>query len=98
MAEKIGLAPLINTSFLDETVSDLFTEQVLLCGGVPALMVGTFNMLKKKGISEEVAVQECLQELSYIIDVIKEKGLAGFQARTEQQLCTKSCRPARVLL
>lgn len=77
MAEKIGLAPLIKTTFLDETVSDLFTEQVLLCGGVPALMVETFNMLKKKGISEEVAVQECVQELSYMIDVIKEKGLAG---------------------
>jgi ketol-acid reductoisomerase len=77
IAEKLGLAPLIKATFLEETVSDLFTEQVLLCGGVPALIVRTFNMLKKNGVPEEVAAQECVQELSYILDVIKEKGIAG---------------------
>jgi ketol-acid reductoisomerase len=77
IAEKLGLAPLIKTTFLNEAVSDLFTEQVLLCGGVPALIVKTFTMLKNNGVPEEVAAQECVQELSYILDVIKEKGIAG---------------------
>ncbi|MEI6079315.1 MAG: MerR family DNA-binding transcriptional regulator [bacterium] len=77
LAEKLGLAPLLDATFFEEAVSDLFTEQVLLCGGVPYLMVRAFDMLKKKGIPEEVAVQECVHELSYILDVIKEKGIAG---------------------
>ncbi|PIP18131.1 MAG: ketol-acid reductoisomerase, partial [Parcubacteria group bacterium CG23_combo_of_CG06-09_8_20_14_all_35_9] len=51
--------------------------QVLLCGGVPAIIVRTFTMLKKNGIPEEIAAQECVQELSYILDVIKERGIAG---------------------
>ncbi|MCX6113495.1 MAG: MerR family transcriptional regulator [Proteobacteria bacterium] len=77
LANKLGLAPLMNATFMEEATSDLFTEQVLLCGGVPALMVKTFNMLKENGVPEDIAVQECLQELSYILDVIKEKGIAG---------------------
>ncbi|MFH1223575.1 MAG: MerR family DNA-binding transcriptional regulator [Pseudomonadota bacterium] len=77
VAKKAGLFPLMQSTFLEETISDLFTEQMLMCGGVPALVVKTFEILKKKGISEEIAAQECVYELSYILDVIKEKGVAG---------------------
>lgn len=77
LAAALRLSPLISSSFMEETVSDLFTEQMIICGGVPALIVETFNMLKKKGISEEVALQECLYELSYMLEVIKEKGISG---------------------
>ncbi len=77
LAGALKLNPLISSSFMEETVSDLFTEQMIICGGVPALIVETFNMLKKKGISEEVALQECLYELSYMLEVIKEKGISG---------------------
>jgi ketol-acid reductoisomerase len=48
-----------------------------MCGGVPALIIEAFELLKSKGISEEIAVQECLFELSYILEVVKEKGIAG---------------------
>ncbi len=77
LAKGLKLYPLIRSTFLEETLSDLFTEQMIICGGVPALIVETFNMLKEKGISEEVALQECLYELSYMLDVIKEKGISG---------------------
>lgn len=77
LAKSLKLYPLIKASFLEETLSDLFTEQMIICGGVPALIVETFNILKEKGISEEMALQECLYELSYMLDVIKEKGIAG---------------------
>ena len=77
LALALKLSPLIKSSFIEETISDLFTEQMIICGGVPAIIVETFNMLKKKGISEQVALQECLYELSYMLEVIKEKGIAG---------------------
>ncbi len=77
LAGLLGLYPLIKASFLKEAVSDLFTEQAILCGGVPAIMFKTFEILKKNGIPEELIVQECIQELSYILDVIKKQGLYG---------------------
>jgi len=77
LSAKLGFAPLISSSFEEETISDLFTEQVIMCGGVPALIIEAFELLKSKGISEEIAVQECLFELSYILEVVKEKGIAG---------------------
>ena len=77
LTSKLGFSPLIRSSFEHETVSDLLTEQVIMCGGVPALIIETFEMLKSKGIPEDIAVQECLFELSYILDVVKEKGIAG---------------------
>ena len=77
LSEKLGFAPLIKSTFEEETISDLFTEQVIMCGGVPSLIIEAFELLRSKGISEEIAVQECLFELSYILEVVKEKGIAG---------------------
>ena len=77
LSGKLGFAPLIKSTFEEETISDLFTEQVIMCGGVPSLIIEAFELLKSKGISEEIAVQECLFELSYILEVVKEKGIAG---------------------
>jgi len=77
LSAKLGFGPMIKSSFKEETISDLFTEQVIMCGGVPSLIIEAFELLKSKGISEEIAVQECLFELSYILEVIKEKGIAG---------------------
>jgi len=77
LADKLGFSPMIKSSFKEETISDLFTEQVIMCGGVPSLIIEAFELLKSKGISEEIAVQECLFELSYILEVVKEKGIAG---------------------
>ena len=77
LSDKLGFAPMIKSSFKEETISDLFTEQVIMCGGVPSLIIEAFELLKSKGISEEIAVQECLFELSYILEVVKEKGIAG---------------------
>ena len=77
LARHIGLAPLIKTDFWEETVSDLFTEQVLLCGGVPALIIKAFNILIEKGINPKLALLECLHELTYILEVVKEKGMSA---------------------
>ncbi len=77
LAGALKLGPIIESSFIEETISDLFTEQMIICGGVPALIVETFNMLKKRGVSEKIALQECLYELSYMLEVIKEKGIQG---------------------
>jgi ketol-acid reductoisomerase len=76
IAGMIGLSPLIDTTFFEETISDLFSEQVILCGGVPALMVKSFNIMVQRGINPKLAMQECLNELIYILEVIKEKGFA----------------------
>jgi ketol-acid reductoisomerase len=46
---------------------------MIICGGVPALIVETFNMLKKRGVSEKIALQECLYELSYMLSVLSDK-------------------------
>lgn len=75
LAEKLGFSPLIESSFLEEVTSDLLSEQVLLCGAVPALIIKTFNKLKEKGISPKIAALECVYELEYILNVIKEKGI-----------------------
>jgi len=77
LAILLGLNPLMNTSFINEAVSDLFTEQAVLCGGVPSLILKTFDLLSKKGIPEKLIVEECIQELSYILDVIKKHGFYG---------------------
>lgn len=77
LATAVGFAPLIKASFIQETMSDLLTEQAIMCGGVPALIIKTFEILKDNGIPEDIAVQECLFELSYILDLVKEKGIAG---------------------
>jgi ketol-acid reductoisomerase len=61
----------------DEVEADLFSEQSLLCGGLPALVAHSFETLVDAGISPEVAYLECVHELKFIADLIQEKGIHG---------------------
>ncbi len=63
------------TTFQEETETDLFGEQAVLCGGVTALIQGGFETLVKAGYQPEVAYFECLHELKMIVDMIYEGGL-----------------------
>jgi len=67
---------LIATSFAEETETDLFGEQAVLCGGVTELIVAGFETLVEAGYQPEVAYFECLHELKLIVDLIHEGGLA----------------------
>lgn len=70
-------ARLIETSFEEEAISDLFGEQVSLCGGVPAMMRMAFETLVEGGVSPEMAYFDVVQEIKLISDLIAAKGLAG---------------------
>jgi ketol-acid reductoisomerase len=76
-AKAIGVtrAGVIETSFAEETESDLFGEQVVLCGGVSALVKAAFETLVKAGYQPEIAYFECLHELKLIVDLIYQGGL-----------------------
>ncbi len=65
----------IETTFQEETETDLFGEQVILCGGVSALVKASFETLVEAGYQPEVAYFECLHELKLIVDLIYEGGL-----------------------
>ncbi len=69
-------AGVIETTFKEETETDLFGEQAVLCGGVSALIKAGFETLVEAGYSEEMAYFECLHELKLIVDLINEGGLA----------------------
>jgi ketol-acid reductoisomerase len=69
----------IETTFREETVSDLFGEQAVLCGGVVALMKRAFDLLVDRGYSPEVAYIECAQELTIIVDLIARLGFSGMR-------------------
>jgi len=71
-----GRAGIIETSFKDETETDLFGEQVVLCGGLTALIKASFDTLVEAGYSPEGAYFECLHELLLIIKLIAEGGLS----------------------
>lgn len=85
-AKEIGLAyakgigctraGVIETSFREETETDLFGEQAVLCGGVSALIKAGFETLTEAGYAPEMAYFECLHELKLIVDLIYEGGLA----------------------
>lgn len=66
----------IETTFYEETTSDLFGEQVVLCGGVSHLIKTAFETLIENGYKPEVAYFECLHELKLIVDLIHEGGLS----------------------
>ncbi|MBL8213025.1 MAG: ketol-acid reductoisomerase [Bryobacterales bacterium] len=68
-------AGVIETNFKEETESDLFGEQVVLCGGVSALINAGFETLVEAGYAPEIAYFECLHELKLIVDLIYEGGL-----------------------
>ncbi|MFQ3645914.1 MAG: ketol-acid reductoisomerase [Anaerolineae bacterium] len=77
-ARAIGCtrAGVIETTFKEETETDLFGEQVVLCGGVTALIRSSFETLVKAGYQPEIAYFECLHELKLIVDLIYEGGLS----------------------
>lgn len=72
-------AGVIETTFLEETETDLFGEQVVLCGGLTALLKAGFETLVEAGYQPEMAYFECVHELKLIIDLIYENGVAGMR-------------------
>ncbi|MBN2104996.1 ketol-acid reductoisomerase [bacterium] len=72
-----GRAGIIETTFKEETETDLFGEQVVLCGGVTELVKGGFETLVNAGYQPEIAYFECLHELKLIVDLFYEGGIAG---------------------
>jgi ketol-acid reductoisomerase len=77
-AKGIGCtrAGVIETSFKEETETDLFGEQAVLCGGVTALIKAGFETLTEAGYAPEMAYFECLHEMKLIVDLIYEGGMA----------------------
>ncbi len=70
-----GKAGVIETSFEEETETDLFGEQAVLCGGVTSLIKAGFNTLVEAGYQPEIAYFECLHELKLIVDLIYKGGM-----------------------
>ncbi len=88
-AKKIALAwakgiggtrgGVLETTFKEETETDLFGEQTVLCGGASALVQAGFETLTEAGYSPEMAYFECLHELKLIVDLMNESGIAGMR-------------------
>src|SRR6266404_3366709 len=72
-------AGVIETDFREETESDLFGEQTVLCGGVSALIRAGFETLVEAGYDPRLAYFECLHELKLIVDLMYEKGITGMR-------------------
>jgi ketol-acid reductoisomerase len=72
-------AGVFETNFREETVTDLFGEQCVLCGGASALVKAGFEVLVEAGYQPEMAYFECLHELKLIVDLMNESGLAGMR-------------------
>jgi ketol-acid reductoisomerase len=72
-------AGVIETSFKEETETDLFGEQTVLCGGASALVQAGFEVLVEAGYSPEMAYFECLHELKLIADLMNEAGISGMR-------------------
>ena len=81
-AKGIGAtrAGVIGSTFREETETDLFSEQAVLCGGMSALVRAGFETLVDAGYAPEIAYFECLHELKFIIDLMHEAGLTGMRA------------------
>lgn len=74
-----GRAGVIETNFKEETETDLFGEQVVLCGGTTALVQAGFEVLVEAGYAPEMAYFECLHELKLIVDLMYEGGIANMR-------------------
>src|SRR6188474_735867 len=72
-------AGVLETDFKEETETDLFGEQTVLCGGCTALVQAGFEVLVEAGYSPEMAYFECLHELKLIVDLMNEAGIAGMR-------------------
>jgi ketol-acid reductoisomerase len=74
-----GRAGIIETTFREETETDLFGEQAVICGGVSALMKAGFEVLTEAGYAPEMAYFEVLHEMKLIIDLVNQGGLADMR-------------------
>ena len=74
-----GRAGIIETTFREETETDLFGEQAVLCGGLTSLIQAGFETLVEAGYAPEMAYFECLHEVKLIVDLIYEGGLANMR-------------------
>jgi ketol-acid reductoisomerase len=74
-----GKAGVIETTFKEETETDLFGEQTVLCGGATALVQAGFEVLTEAGYAPEMAYFECLHELKLIVDLMYEGGIANMR-------------------
>jgi ketol-acid reductoisomerase len=83
-ATKAGV---IETTFKEETETDLFGEQTVLCGGVTELIKAGFDTLSAAGYQPEIAYFEVLHELKLITDLIQETGISGMRRRVSNTAC-----------
>jgi ketol-acid reductoisomerase len=74
-----GRAGILETTFKEETETDLFGEQAVLCGGLTSLIQAGFETLVEAGYSPEMAYFECLHEVKLIVDLIYEGGIANMR-------------------
>ncbi len=88
-AKAIGAtrAGVIETTFNEETETDLFGEQAVLCGGTSALIAAGFDTLVEAGYQPEIAYFEVLHELKLITDLIQEEGISGMRRRVSNTAC-----------
>ena len=80
-------AGVIETTFAEETETDLFGEQTVLCGGVTELILAGFDTLVEAGYQPEIAYFEVLHELKLITDLIQERGIAGMRRGVSNTAC-----------
>ncbi len=88
-AKAIGAtrAGVIETTFKEETETDLFGEQAVLCGGVSELICAGFDTLVEAGYQPEIAYFEVLHELKLITDLIQKYGISGMRRRVSNTAC-----------
>ncbi len=86
-ALKATKAGVIETNFSEETETDLFGEQAVLCGGVSALIKAGFEVLVEAGYQPEIAYFEVLHELKLITDLIQERGISGMRRGVSNTAC-----------
>ncbi|MCZ6499249.1 MAG: ketol-acid reductoisomerase [Gammaproteobacteria bacterium] len=72
-----GRAAVMETTFAEETETDLFAEQAVLCGGIDHLITGAYEILTEAGYSPEIAYFCCLHEVKLMADMIHRRGIAG---------------------
>jgi len=73
-------AGLLRTTMEEEAVSDLFGEQAVLCGGIAALMLESFELLRERGFDADIAYIECVHELKQVTDLLHARGLDGMMS------------------
>jgi len=78
-ATALQCGPLLRTTVREETEVDLFGEQVVLCGGMNAMVLAAWETLVAQGYSAEIAYLECVHQLRYLAELLNERGPAGFR-------------------